>query len=164
MTAPTREQIRKLVESLPDAAEAVASGREGDAEKLLNDPTLPGWVPVRHAVTTLASAGKWGLVDLAVRHRLLPGPGGTLVECSLAVYSLFATLMLGAYGTIEPPIRLAIEPLVAAADSLVAAGLMTLEERAAVLAGEVKISAAESAFGYGVGVSWEQIVDAMKGA
>ena len=159
---PTPQQIRAEVESGPLAAELAplaAAGRDADVATALNRADLPGYVPARDLSAVLARRNLWGVVILAARFRLLPN-GQT---CPLNLFTLFCTCELAAHGTFSPPLRMEIAPLAAAADALVAAGLMTADDRAAVLADEVRISRAEQAWGYGVAVSADDVARALRG-
>lgn len=153
---PIITQLRTEIESGPLAAELaplVLVRHNVEAAAILNRADQPGWVPARHVVATLASVGKWGIVELAVRHRLLSDGNA----CPSDLYMLFATVQLAAYGSLEPPLRMEIAPLTAGASTLVTRGILTSGERDAILAGEVKVSRAEHLWGYGVQITAEQI-------
>lgn len=159
---PTPQQLRAEVESGPTAAELAplaAAGRDADVAAALNRADLPGYVPARDLAAVLARRNLWGVVILAARFRLLPNGQ----PCPLNLFTLFVTCELAGHGTFSPPLRMEIAPLAAAADALVAAGLMTADDRAAVLADEVRISRAEQAWGYGVAVSADDVARALRG-
>jgi hypothetical protein len=130
-------------------AALLAAGNDSAVAGLLNAKANAGYVPARHVVTTLVRRGSWGMVPYAVLHRLLPD-GST---CPYAVYSLLAAVQLAAYAPIEPPIRFEVTPLTAGVDAMVSAGLLSADDRADILAGEVRTSRAEVLWGYGVAVS-----------
>lgn len=122
---------------------------------ILNRKDRDGYVPSRECAGVLMARLKWGLVRWVVDSRTLPVEGSPAAPLSL--YTLFATVYDSFHGPQQPGIRLEKSALVAGCDALIEAELLTEDDKAAILADEVKISRAEELFGYGVVVTPEQV-------
>ncbi len=162
MPQPTDEELLDEILNGPGATELAPIWNPTDGNKdntdvgtwaVLNRKNLPGYVLARDVAVYLALQLKWGIVDWAYLHKLMPD--GT--DASYQVFNICSTLHLAVYGTIQPPIHLQIDKLSFAMDYLVSLKQIDLNDKAAILAKEVKISLIESRFGYDVAVSIEQI-------
>lgn len=155
----TPAQLRTEITTGPLAAElavAWAEGRDEEIAEVINRKNQLGYVPARPMVAELAKRNLWGLVLYGARHRLLPDGSA----CPYPLFVLFAACELAGFGTISPPIRMEIGPLTAGLSAMVGAGLISTDDRDAILDHEQKISRAEQVWGYGTTVSITDVGEA----
>lgn len=131
----------------------VTDNTDASVAALLNLKNQPGYVQPRDVIVYLAENFKWGMVPYC--YELGKMPDGTTAP--FAVYSLFSILHLAAYGSVNPPLHLAIGPLTTAMGQLVTAGLITSADQTAIAAMEIKISRAEVVWGYDTEITQEQV-------
>lgn len=158
---PTNAQVLTEIQSGPLAGEIaplwspVTDNTDAAVAAVLNRKDQPGYMPARQLIAYLAEHFLWGMVPLCHDHLKLPNGS----DAPLEVYKLFAALHLAAYGTVNPPLRMAVGPLTAAMASLVKLNLITPDDQAAILAMEVKVSRAEQVWGYDTAITPRQIFD-----
>lgn len=158
---PTSAQLRAEILDGPLKTEIapfwspVTDDTDTEVAKILNRKDLPGYVPARTLIAYLAEHLLWDMVPLCHDHLKLPNGS----DAPLEVYKLFAALHLAAYGTVNPPLRMAVGPLTVAMTSLIRLNLITSDDRAAILAMEVKVSRAEQVWGYDTAITPRQIFD-----
>lgn len=162
---PTNAQLLAEIQSGLLAAEIaplwspVTDNTDAAVAAILNRKDQPGYVQPRDLIVYLAETFKWGMVDYCVELGKMPD-GST---ASFQVYSLFSILHLAAYGSVNPPLHLAIAPLNTAIAALVNAGLITSQDQMAIAAKEIKISRAQELWGYDLVISSRQISDIRHG-
>jgi len=118
---------------------AWASGDDVTIASILNIVNRPGgYVESRILVSVMALRNLIGLVLMASRFQKLPD-GST---CPFPLYTLFATVEVGIFGNINPPLMFEIPLLTPALQALVGAGLIQAADQAAILAEEIQVSRA----------------------
>lgn len=152
LNGPLKDEIAPLWSPVTDDTDAAVAA-------VLNRTDRAGYVPVRDVIVYLAETFKWGIVDYCVELGKMPD-GST---ASFQVYSLFSILHLAAYGSVNPPLHLAIAPLNTAMAALVNAGLITSQDQMAIAAKEIRISRAQELWGYDLVISSRQISDIRHG-
>lgn len=156
---PTNAQLLAEIQGGPLAAEIAplwspaTDNTDAAVAAILNRKDQPGYIQPRDVIVYLSETFKWGMVDYCTLLGKMPDGSAAPFQ----VYSLFSILHLTAYGTVNPPLHLAIAPLKTAMSALVAATLITQTDADAIAAKEIKISRAEVVWGYGTQISEHQI-------
>ena len=150
----TRAELLAELQTGPlrtELAPLLAAGRDADVASALNRRDQPGYVPSRLVGQVLLKSGGLTVFDYIWKFNLNPLVLPQ-VPPPLGVWQI-ASQVMWAVQLAARDYRLEVVPLTAAMAGAVAAGVATKADQTAILAGEVKLSRAEVAWGYGTGIT-----------
>jgi hypothetical protein len=159
----TASELRTEILSGPLAATLAAPWAAGDdagVARLLSAKTFTGFIPASELRKLLVQINLMPKLDLIRTHLLMPSANG-VVPSVAATFGLFVIASRLQY-ILDAGLRAEVAEMASGSDSLIAAGLMTEQNKTAVLALEQKISRIQVAFGVDSSVSAEAVAEARK--
>lgn len=161
---PTPSELRAEIESGPLAGELAplwSAGADADVAAVLTRRDLPGYIPPVPLSKYLDTSGLTAALTLIRDHRLMPCAVDAVpsVAAPFGLYALASRVL----SSIAQGFRPAKADVSAGCDALIGAGVMTSQQKSAILALEVKIGRVQQWLGdYDATVTAANVEEARK--
>jgi hypothetical protein len=160
---PTPEQLYTEITSGPlkdELATPWSNGDDTSVAAILNRADMPGYIPAAPLQKYLTETGLIAVFDVIYNHLLLPSAmnAAPTAPTPFGLYAMASQILT----TLRNNYRAAIGQISTGCDALISFGLITAEQKTAILALEVKISQAQTVWGYDARITPDDVSKARK--